>query len=53
MARSYMRQPTHIRAVDPTDDGATVRAITQFAYRTHALDKVEVLAACCRPRAAG
>ncbi|WP_432514359.1 DEAD/DEAH box helicase [Kineococcus sp. SYSU DK001] len=44
MARSYMRQPTHIRAVDPTDDGATVAAITQFAYRTHALDKVEVLA---------
>jgi superfamily II DNA/RNA helicase len=43
MARSYMRQPTHIRAVDPTDDGATVAAITQYAYRTHALDKVEVL----------
>ncbi|WP_337061909.1 DEAD/DEAH box helicase [Kineococcus sp. G2] len=44
LARSYMRQPTHIRAVDPTDDGATVAAITQFAYRTHAMDKVEVLA---------
>ncbi|ABS02654.1 DEAD/DEAH box helicase [Kineococcus radiotolerans] len=44
MARSYMSRPTHIRAVDPTDDGATVAAITQFAYRTHALDKVEVLA---------
>ncbi|WP_432564251.1 DEAD/DEAH box helicase [Kineococcus sp. SYSU DK003] len=44
MARSYMRQPTHIRAVDPTDDGATVAAITQFAYRTHAMDKIEVLA---------
>ncbi|WP_432572504.1 DEAD/DEAH box helicase, partial [Kineococcus sp. SYSU DK005] len=44
LGRSYMTQPTHIRAVDPTDDGATVAAITQFVYRTHALDKVEVLA---------
>ncbi|WP_432525037.1 DEAD/DEAH box helicase [Kineococcus sp. SYSU DK006] len=44
LARSYMRQPTHIRAIDPSDDGATVAAITQFAYRTHAMDKVEVLA---------
>ncbi|WP_432502373.1 DEAD/DEAH box helicase [Kineococcus arenarius] len=44
LGRSYMRQPTHIRAVDPTDDGATVAAITQFVYRTHAMDKVEVLA---------
>ncbi|MGI4895136.1 MAG: DEAD/DEAH box helicase, partial [Janthinobacterium lividum] len=44
LARSYMRQPTHIRAIDPSDDGATVAAVTQFAYRAHALDKVEVLA---------
>ena len=44
MARSYMRQPTHIRAIDPSDDGATVAAVTQFAYRAHAMDKVEVLA---------
>ncbi|MFB9375548.1 DEAD/DEAH box helicase [Kineococcus gynurae] len=44
LARQYMTQPTHIRAVDPTDDGATVAAITQFVYRTHAMDKVEVLA---------
>ncbi|WP_205709771.1 DEAD/DEAH box helicase, partial [Kineococcus siccus] len=44
LARSYMRQPTHIRAIDPTDDGATVAAVTQYAYRAHAMDKVEVLA---------
>ncbi len=44
LARRYMSQPTHIRAADPDDDGATVKAIAQFVYRAHALDKVEVLA---------
>ncbi|SDQ71964.1 DEAD/DEAH box helicase [Quadrisphaera sp. DSM 44207] len=44
MARRYMTQPTHIRAADPDDEGATVKAITQVVYRAHALDKVEVLA---------
>jgi len=44
MARRYMSQPTHIRAADPDDDGATVKATTQFIYRAHAMDKVEVLA---------
>ena len=44
MARRYMSQPTHIRAADPGDDGATLKAIKQIVYRCHALDKVEVLA---------
>ncbi|MBD8078242.1 DEAD/DEAH box helicase [Cellulosimicrobium arenosum] len=45
MARRYMKQPTHIRAVDPDDDGRqTVKNIAQVVYRAHALDKVEVLA---------
>ncbi len=44
MARRYMTQPTHIRAADPGDDGATLKAIKQVVYRAHALDKVEVLA---------
>ncbi|MDN4480975.1 DEAD/DEAH box helicase [Demequina muriae] len=44
LARRYMLQPTHIRAADPDDDGATVKATTQFLYRAHAMDKVEVLA---------
>ncbi|MGQ7353049.1 DEAD/DEAH box helicase, partial [Quadrisphaera oryzae] len=44
MARRYMSQPTHIRAADPDDDGATVKATTQYIYRAHAMDKVEVLA---------
>ncbi len=44
MARRYMSRPTHIRAQDPTDQGSTVKAVTQFVYRAHALDKVEMLA---------
>jgi superfamily II DNA/RNA helicase len=44
LARRYMTQPTHIRAIDPTDDGQTVAAVEQFVYRAHAMDKVELLA---------
>ncbi|QAY64553.1 DEAD/DEAH box helicase [Xylanimonas allomyrinae] len=44
MARRYMSQPTHIRAADPDDESVTVKNITQFVYRAHALDKIEVLA---------
>ncbi|WP_253182131.1 DEAD/DEAH box helicase, partial [Cellulosimicrobium cellulans] len=45
MARRYMKQPTHIRAIDPDDDGRqTVKNIAQVVYRAHALDKIEVLA---------
>nr|WP_235856860.1 DEAD/DEAH box helicase [Occultella glacieicola] len=44
MARRYMSRPTHIRAHDPNDDGATLKAIKQVVYRAHALDKIEMLA---------
>ncbi|WP_049788231.1 DEAD/DEAH box helicase [Isoptericola variabilis] len=44
MARRYMSQPTHIRAADPDDQGATVKNTRQVVYRAHALDKIEVLA---------
>jgi superfamily II DNA/RNA helicase len=44
MARRYMKQPTHIRAADPDDAGATVKDTTQVVYRAHSLDKIEVLA---------
>ncbi|WP_212771210.1 DEAD/DEAH box helicase, partial [Pseudokineococcus marinus] len=44
LARRYMTQPTHIRASEPDDAGAVVKAIRQVVYRAHAMDKVEVLA---------
>ncbi|OLT39679.1 DNA helicase [Serinicoccus sp. CNJ-927] len=44
LARGYMTQPTHIRAVSEDGEGHTVAAVEQFAYRAHAMDKVEMLA---------
>jgi superfamily II DNA/RNA helicase len=46
LARRYMNQPTHIRAMSEDDgsDRATVKAIEQFVYRAHAMDKTELLA---------
>ncbi len=42
LARSFMTQPTHIRAEAPAE-GATHHTTTQFAYRSHAMDKVELI----------
>jgi len=44
LARRYMTKPTHIRAQDPGDEGMTVTTVRQVVYRTHALNKVEVVA---------
>ena len=44
LAKRYMTRPTHIRAVNPDDDNATVDAIEQHVWRAHAMDKVELLA---------
>jgi superfamily II DNA/RNA helicase len=44
LARRYMSRPTHIRAQDPNDDGATVKSTRQVVYRAHAMNKVELLA---------
>ena len=45
LARRYMNQPTHIRAIDPDEDGSQlVKRVTQFAYRTHPVDKPEMVA---------
>ena len=46
LARRYMTQPTHIRAMseDGEQDSHTVKATEQFVYRAHAMDKVEMVA---------
>lgn len=43
LARTFMNQPTHIRAESP-QSSATHDTTEQFAYRAHALDKVEMVA---------
>ncbi len=52
LARSFMSQPTHIRAEVATE-GQTHRTTTQFVYRAHALDKVEMLARLLQARGRG
>ncbi|GGB72526.1 DEAD/DEAH box helicase [Knoellia flava] len=46
LARRYMSQPTHIRAMQEGegDTSQTVKAISQYVFRAHAMDKVEMLA---------
>jgi superfamily II DNA/RNA helicase/alpha-beta hydrolase superfamily lysophospholipase len=43
LARRHMRQPMNIRA-EQHDESESVPAIEQHVYRTHQLDKIEVLA---------
>ncbi|MCI4676773.1 DEAD/DEAH box helicase [Candidatus Mycolicibacterium alkanivorans] len=43
LARTFMNQPTHIRAEAP-QSSATHDTTEQFVYRAHALDKVEMVA---------
>ena len=43
LARRHMRRPTNIRAEEP-DESAPPPLTTQYVYRTHNLDKIEVLA---------
>jgi superfamily II DNA/RNA helicase len=43
LARRYLRRPTNIRAEEP-DESAPPPLTTQHVYRTHQMDKVEVLA---------
>src|SRR5688572_22236672 len=45
LSRRYMSQPTHIRAMgDDQENAHTVKAVEQFVFRAHAMDKVEMLA---------
>ncbi len=54
LARRYMRQPTHIRAMgDENENAHTVKATEQLVYRAHALDKVEMLARLLQARERG
>ena len=43
LARTFLNQPTHVRA-EHHDDSAVHERTTQYVYRAHALDKVELVA---------
>ncbi len=52
LARTFMSQPTHIRA-ELAAEGATHTLTKQYVYRAHALDKVEMLARLLQARNRG
>ncbi|HEX7427447.1 MAG TPA: DEAD/DEAH box helicase [Mycobacterium sp.] len=52
LARSFMNQPTHIRAESP-QSSAVHTTTDQFAYRAHALDKVELVSRLLQARGRG
>jgi superfamily II DNA/RNA helicase len=52
LARTFMQQPTHIRAEAP-HSSATHDTTKQYAYRAHALDKVEMVTRVLQARDRG
>jgi superfamily II DNA/RNA helicase len=52
LARTFLRQPTHIRA-ESADEGAIHEQTRQFVYRAHAMDKTELLARTLQVRDRG
>jgi superfamily II DNA/RNA helicase len=52
LARSFMNQPTHIRA-ESAASSAVHTTTDQFAYRAHALDKVEMVSRLLQARGRG
>jgi len=52
LARTFLTQPTHIRAEEP--DACAIHELTrQFVYRAHAMDKVELLSRMLQARGRG
>jgi superfamily II DNA/RNA helicase len=52
LARTFLNQPTHIRA-EETDASAIHERTRQFVYRAHALDKIEIVARALQARGRG
>jgi superfamily II DNA/RNA helicase len=52
LARSFMNQPTHIRAESP-QSSAVHSTTDQFAYRAHALDKIELVSRLLQAKGRG
>ena len=53
LARRYMSKPTHIRAADAGDESATVDAIEQHVWRSHPMDKMEIVSRVLQARERG
>jgi superfamily II DNA/RNA helicase len=52
LARTFLHQPTHIRA-EENDAGAIHERTRQFVYRAHSLDKIEIVARALQAESRG
>ncbi|MCW2876230.1 MAG: hypothetical protein JWQ95_330 [Sphaerisporangium sp.] len=43
LSRRYLSRPTHVRAENADADGDDVSKTTQFVWRTHRMDKIEIV----------
>ncbi|GGO27767.1 hypothetical protein GCM10010116_55690 [Microbispora rosea subsp. aerata] len=53
LARRYLNRPTRVRAESGMAEAETTTLTTQFVYRTHRMDKIEILARLLQSRGAG
>ncbi|OPG11901.1 DEAD/DEAH box helicase [Microbispora sp. GKU 823] len=53
LSRRYLTQPTRVRAESGTAEAETTTLTTQHVYRTHRMDKIEILARLLQSRGAG
>ncbi|WP_239115039.1 DEAD/DEAH box helicase [Planotetraspora kaengkrachanensis] len=44
LSRRYLTRPTHVRAENSAAEDEALPKTTQFVYRTHRMDKIEILA---------
>ncbi|WP_221891421.1 DEAD/DEAH box helicase [Microbispora sp. KK1-11] len=53
LSRRYLTQPTRVRAESGTAEAETTTLTTQHVYRTHRMDKIEIVARLLQSRGAG
>ncbi len=53
LSRRYLTRPTRVRAESGTAEAETTTLTTQHVYRTHRMDKIEILARLMQSRGAG
>ncbi|WP_222709531.1 DEAD/DEAH box helicase [Microbispora sp. CSR-4] len=53
LSRRYLTRPTRVRAESGTAEAETTTLTTQHVYRTHRMDKIEIVARLLQSRGAG
>jgi superfamily II DNA/RNA helicase len=53
LSRRYLTRPTHVRAENSAAEDEALPQTTQFVYRTHRMDKIEILARLLQSNGSG